>query len=91
MKMQKYSHSLPMVLTAEQKKKTTNDNRKQINIRSYATSYSGLGAYGDFHFDTLHGKMYGDAINDYKLTLKAPITTAADDSHKYFFIVVQRK
>ena len=25
------------------------------------------------------------------LTLKAPITTAADDSHKYFFIVFQRK
>ena len=24
------------------------------------------------------------------LTLKAPITTAADDIHKYFFIVVQR-
>ena len=27
----------------------------------------------------------------YWLTLKAPITTAADDSHKYFFIVFQRK
>ena len=25
------------------------------------------------------------------LTLKAPITTAADDIHKYFFIVFQRK
>ena len=25
------------------------------------------------------------------LTLKTPITTAADDIHKYFFIVVQRK
>ena len=25
------------------------------------------------------------------LTLKAPITTAADDIHKYFFIVYQRK
>ena len=25
------------------------------------------------------------------LTLKAPITTAADDNHKYFFIVFQRK
>ena len=25
------------------------------------------------------------------LTLKAPITTAADDIHKYFFIVLQRK
>ena len=24
------------------------------------------------------------------LTLKAPITTAADDIHKYFFIVFQR-
>ena len=24
-------------------------------------------------------------------TLKAPITTAADDIHKYFFIVFQRK
>ena len=26
-----------------------------------------------------------------KLTFKAPITTAADDIHKYFFIVFQRK
>ena len=25
------------------------------------------------------------------LSLKAPITTGADDSHKYFFIVLQRK
>ena len=25
------------------------------------------------------------------LTLRAPITTAADDIHKYFFIVFQRK
>ena len=25
------------------------------------------------------------------LALKAPITTAADDIHKYFFIVFQRK
>ena len=25
------------------------------------------------------------------LTLKAPIMTAADDIHKYFFIVFQRK
>ena len=25
------------------------------------------------------------------LTLQAPITTAADDIHKYFFIVFQRK
>ena len=25
------------------------------------------------------------------LTLKAPITTAADNIHKYFFIVFQRK
>ena len=25
------------------------------------------------------------------LTLKAPTTTAADDIHKYFFIVFQRK
>ena len=25
------------------------------------------------------------------LTLEAPITTAADDIHKYFFIVFQRK
>ena len=24
-------------------------------------------------------------------TLKAPMTTAADDTHKYFFIVFQRK
>ena len=25
------------------------------------------------------------------LTLKAPITTAADDTHKYFFIAIQRE
>ena len=25
------------------------------------------------------------------LTLKAPVTTATDDFHKYFFIVLQRK
>ena len=29
--------------------------------------------------------------NFYKLTLKAPITTAADDIHKYFYTVFQRK
>ena len=27
----------------------------------------------------------------YKLARKAPITTAADDIHKYFFVVFQRK
>ena len=27
----------------------------------------------------------------HNLTLKAPITTVADDIHKYFFIVFQRK
>ena len=27
----------------------------------------------------------------HSLTLKAPITTAVDDIHKYFFIVFQRK
>ena len=27
----------------------------------------------------------------FALTLKAPITSAADDIHKYFFIVLQRK
>ena len=27
----------------------------------------------------------------YHLTLKAPITATADDIHKYFFIVLQRK
>ena len=30
-------------------------------------------------------------IQFWYLTLKAPITTAADDIHKYFFIVFQRK
>ena len=29
--------------------------------------------------------------NQVALTLKAPITTAADDIHNYFFIVFQRK
>ena len=32
-------------------------------------------------------KTFGES----KLTLKAPITTAADGIHKYFFIVFQRK
>ena len=27
----------------------------------------------------------------FQLTLKVPVTTAADDIHKYFFIVFQRK
>ena len=27
----------------------------------------------------------------FHVTLKAPITTGADDIHKYFFIVLQRK
>ena len=30
-------------------------------------------------------------VNKTLLTLKAPIKTAADDIHKYFFIVFQRK
>ena len=30
-------------------------------------------------------------IKNASITLKAPITTAADDIHKYFFIVFQRK
>ena len=29
--------------------------------------------------------------SEYRSTLKAPVTTAADDIHKYFFIVFQRK
>ena len=31
------------------------------------------------------------AVSAMRLTLKAPITIAADDIHKYFFIVCQRK
>ena len=30
-------------------------------------------------------------VVDASITLKAPITTAADDIHKYFLIVFQRK
>ena len=30
-------------------------------------------------------------VDPFTLTLKAPIMTAADDIHKYFFIVFQRK
>ena len=33
----------------------------------------------------------GDIFNTVLLTFKAPITTAADDILKYFFIVFQRK
>ena len=32
-----------------------------------------------------------DTMSVLKLTFKAPITTAADDIHKYFFVVLQRK
>ena len=32
-----------------------------------------------------------ESLKAFLLTLKAPITTAADDIHKYFFIVFQRK
>ena len=34
---------------------------------------------------------HATSYNFLSLTLKAPITTAADDIHKYFFIVFQRK
>ena len=34
--------------------------------------------------------MSGIICSHYLLTLKAPITTAIDDIHKYFFIVFQR-
>ena len=37
---------------------------------------------------TLNSNQRSDIMN---VTLKAPITTAADDIHKYFFIVSQRK
>ena len=37
------------------------------------------------------GKDYGIGLEECILTLKAPITTAADDIYKYFFIVLQRK
>ena len=30
-------------------------------------------------------------LDNHPLTLKEPITTVADDSHKYFYIVFQRK
>ena len=41
---------------------------------------------------TAHGPTCDLTINGVlSLTLKAPITTAADDIHKYFFIVFQRK
>ena len=41
---------------------------------------------GRGHFEPL-----GHYLNEYCLILKAPITTAADDIHKYFFSVFQRK
>ena len=44
--------------------------------------------------DTLilgHTVCSGILIFERNLTLKAPITTAADDIYKYFFIVFQRK
>ena len=40
-------------------------------------------------FPTHHGITIVDLFGD--LTLKAPITTAAGDSHEYFVIVFQRK
>ena len=38
--------------------------------------------------------IYGQSEHDFRyliLTLKTPITTAADDFHKYFFVAFQRK
>ena len=35
------------------------------------------------------GKVFNKVIE--RVTLKAPITTASDDIHKYFFIVSKRK
>ena len=37
------------------------------------------------------GCLCDSVILEALLNLKAPITTAADDTHKYFFIVFQRK
>ena len=39
-------------------------------------------------FDSMVNRIYPSEL---QLTLKALITTAADDIHKYFFIVFQRK
>ena len=38
-----------------------------------------------------NGTFYAYNYHEEILTLKAPITTAAEDIHKYFFIVSQRK
>ena len=42
------------------------------------------------HLGTLFRNFF-DIIQTIKLTLKVPVTTAADNIHKYFFIVFQRK
>ena len=47
-------------------------------------STSGVASDLDTATEITNGKKEG-------LTLKAPITTAADDIHKYFFIVFQGK
>ena len=56
-----------------------------VTLPNHVIKYSPTSAYSikafAFHFF--------DAL--YALTLKALITTAADDIHKYFFIVFQRK
>ena len=50
-----------------------------MNGQTFRDSNSAIGIFASF----LNGGQL--------LTLKVPIMTAADDSHKYFFIVFQRK
>ena len=40
---------------------------------------------------TMQKFAFSQTINSFKITLKALGTTAADDIHKYFFIVFQGK
>ena len=52
--------------------------------------------YGSFRVDKICGVFQVPCGHEHvhitnHLTLKVPITTAADDIHKYFFIVFQRK
>ena len=55
--------------------------RKCIGMYGYTSIFSRHFTNGNKFCDFLFAS----------LSLKAPITTAADDIHKYFFIVFQRK
>ena len=55
----------------------------------FSTSFSKGDDFSDFLVMPLDNQILSEEC--LLLTLKAPIMTAADDIHKYFFIIFQRK